>query len=80
MTHRFLFSAFYINETLGEIFQFHHGTFGFHEKNISLPLLDSIKSMTLNDLTSKYPADIIRDYNIISLSYLGEMSDEEFNR
>ncbi|MGQ4639400.1 hypothetical protein ACUIJ0_12085 [Acinetobacter junii] len=55
------------------------GTFSFTTNKINQSALERIKNDIQNVVKSNNPGLIINNFQLISLSYLGEMTDDEFN-
>ncbi|MDV7491374.1 hypothetical protein R4511_02050 [Acinetobacter baumannii] len=55
------------------------GTFSLDTNKINLSSLEKIKTDIKNSVLANDPQIVINNFQLISISYLGEMTSEEFN-
>lgn len=77
--HYFMFTANYKERNNDFALQAFYGTFNLPNRNVTKKMLKQVEEQTLEAFKQSNPEDDIYDYRLVSLSYLGEMTSEEFN-
>lgn len=78
--HWFMVHGSFKNSVLGhDIDQSYNGDFSLNSSKITKSTIEKVRRAILDEIQNKNPQVKVENFRINSLSYLGEMTEEEFN-